>query len=1118
MENLKRKKRTRNGHRSYVKKTITEINELLANEGSDRTLMQGRKAALEEQLEMIQALDSEILKLLEEISDLGDDAVSNEIEEAASLRADVKATIWLIDERSKGQSSASVVDGNERHSVRLSAVRVKLPKLEIRKFDGRVERWQEFWDSFSSSVDNNPDLSDVDKFSYLRGLLKDKARDSISGYALTSANYRCAKEQLQQRYGRRNIIERTHIRELLSLPAVYSERDPARLRAFYDAIETHHRGLQALNVEQDKYATIVVPSLMDKLPETVRLSLLRGKRHEEWNVDDLLNELVLEVELREEHTKAKPQRLDSTNKEDLRSAAALTTRTVDERCAFCLEGHLHENCGKVININDRKAIVRKYGRCFICLGKGHKARDCRKRVNCNACKRGGHHTSLCDLGKRELPNLSAVASPSMHVNSGCRVVLQTAQGVLKGAQNQVRIRVMFDTGSHKSFVTSKAVRAAKLLVKRKEWLEITTFAKTTCDSKLREVFELEISPFKGHGSIKMEAYAVESIAQVKNEHVELRKRDYAHLRNLWFSDVCRANDVFDVDVLIGSDYLWLFQNGNTVRGRPNEPVAVERSLGWVLSGQVKAPSEGINWLHSQVSCVNLVGHDPGTQVTDDIHRLWDYDSVGIRENNEVHEALKDGIVFTGERYQVKLPWKEAHEPLPSNYNVSVKRLKGQLTKLRQQPDILQEYDHIIKEQLQSGIIEPVVELERSEKIHYLPHHAVVRKEAKTTKVRVVYDASCKESKNSLSLNDCLHVGPPLTPLLFDILLRFREKRVALTADIEKAFLNVEIAKDDRDTLRFLWVNDVTSSTLKPVAFRFCRVVFGVNCSPFLLNATLRYHFDKYAESDEKLIRKLKNSFYVDDLVAGGQTDETTIELYQKSKNLLSDGGFKLRKWLSNSPKVREAFHKGEGKHIVSNSKLELDENSFAKSTISSNDETRLEKVLGLPWNFETDTFHFEIGRISTKAFGKRPTRRNILSILAALYDPLGIISPISVMIKVLIQDLCKEGLDWDDDISGEMRNLWHAWLRDLHIAKQIVINRCIYGTIDKPAKCTLHGFSDASVKAYCAVIFFVCEINGAFHIELLTSKTRVAPIKAQTIPRLELMAALILARLESTVL
>jgi hypothetical protein len=130
--------------------------------------------------------------------------------------------------------------------------------------------------------------------------------------------------------------------------------------------------------------------------------------------------------------------------------------------------------------------------------------------------------------------------------------------------------------------------------------------------------------------------------------------------------------------------------------------------------------------------------------------------------------------------------------------------------LRQQPEILKEYDKIINEQLQHGKIEHVVELERpDERVHYLPHHAVVRKNAKTTKVRVVYDASSKECKRAVSLNDCLHVSPSLTPQLFHVLLRFMERRVALVADIEKAFLNVEVDKCDRDVLRFIWIRDVS---------------------------------------------------------------------------------------------------------------------------------------------------------------------------------------------------------------------------------------------------------------------------------------------------------------------
>ena len=148
-----------------------------------------------------------------------------------------------------------------------------------------------------------------------------------------------------------------------------------------------------------------------------------------------------------------------------------------------------------------------------------------------------------------------------------------------------------------------------------------------------------------------------------------------------------------------------------------------------------------------------------------------------------------------------------------------------------------------------------------------------------------------------------------------MLLRFREKRVALIDDIEMAFLNVEIAKEDRDVLRFLWVNDIDCGVLKPVVFRFCRVVFGVNCSPFLLNATLDYHFEKYAETNENLARKLTDIFYVDDLVPEDQTDEAAIELYRKSKNVLADGGFKLRKWLSKSQNVREAFQNEERKQI-----------------------------------------------------------------------------------------------------------------------------------------------------------------------------------------------------------
>ena len=596
--------------------------------------------------------------------------------------------------------------------------------------------------------------------------------------------------------------------------------------------------------------------------------------------------------------------------------------------------------------------------------------------------------------------------------------------------------------------------------------------------------------------------------------MEVRKAEYPHLQGLWFSDVCKDKEVLEVDVLIGADYLWCFQKGRTIRGESDEPVAVETCLGWVLSGPMKGSIE------NGIVSVNLVGHGKirdANETEDYVHKLWDYDTLGIREGDEVHEALKDAISFNGERYQVRLPWKEGHSTLPSNYVNSLRRLKGQVQKLKGNPEVLKEYDVIIKEQIKSGIVEKVTELESVSKVHYLPHHAVVRNNAKTTKVRVVYDASSKDGRKGVSLNDCLHVGPALTPLLYNILIRFREKRVALVGDIEKAFLNIEVERQDRDCLRFLWVENVNDEVIDPVVYRFCRVVFGVNCSPFLLNATLQYHLDSFAELDPEFVRVLKKSFYVDDLVAGDATVERTIELHGKAKKRLAEGGFRLRKWLSNSEEVMTAIQVSDQKEAGTACEEDSSE-TYAKEMLGAKlGEAKNEKVVGLEWNCEEDAFYFELFGHGEKATELVATKRNLLKVLAGLYDPLGLISPILVGMKVLFQELCVNKVGWDEELTDEWKGRWMRWIEDLKLVRVITVPRCLYPMAHGKVTCSLHGFADASKKAYCAMIYFVCEVFGSVHIELLTSKTRVAPLKAQTIPRLELMSGRVLAKLMDTV-
>ena len=204
------------------------------------------------------------------------------------------------------------------------------------------------------------------------------------------------------------------------------------------------------------------------------------------------------------------------------------------------------------------------------------------------------------------------------------------------------------------------------------------------------------------------------------------------------------------------------------------------------------------------------------------------------------------------------------------------------------------------------------------KVHYLPHHAVVRRDKQTTKLRIVFDASAK--CDGPSLNECLYTGPKFDQSILDILLRFRMHQVALTADIERAFLMVSISEQDRDVLRFLWV-DIKKDPPEACAFRFTRVVFGVSSSPFLLNATIQHHLEEHKLAFPNTVKILSRSTYVDDIVSGAGNEEDAYQLYKESKDLLKQGGFNLRKFVTNSCQLQEKIDGSETKSAATHPQL-----------------------------------------------------------------------------------------------------------------------------------------------------------------------------------------------------
>ena len=210
--------------------------------------------------------------------------------------------------------------------------------------------------------------------------------------------------------------------------------------------------------------------------------------------------------------------------------------------------------------------------------------------------------------------------------------------------------------------------------------------------------------------------------------------------------------------------------------------------------------------------------------------------------------------------------------------------------------------------------------------------------------------------------ECLHKGPKFEQKILEILLRFRTYQVALTSDIEKAFLMVSVSECDRDVLRFLWVEDVNKEPPEIRVLRFARVVFGVSCSPFLLNVTLQHHLSQYRNSHLGLVEKLTNSMYVDDVISGAQSEEEAYQLYSTSKNILKQGGFNLRKFTTNSSSLQQRINIAKETDRVVEAKTEASDSSetYSNATLGTTQPTLPgeQKVLGVRWEIGSDRLCF----------------------------------------------------------------------------------------------------------------------------------------------------------------
>ena len=1051
---LARKKARRKGLEVDIKDLMVEISGITDKDslsGNDETKLRARNNILTDTVKELKEVNEEICAALEAES-IEDDVIA-----ARKFLRPVHEVLVIVESKLKpGSPIRSRSASNDN-----AGPRCKLPKLELPVFNGDILKWQEFWGMFDTSINSNHSISDIDRFNYLKRYLSGNAQETISGLTLSSENYREAIHLLKDRYGNAQVQISAHMESLLKIRKVKSMQQVDVLRKLYNDVENCVRNLKSLNVEMNTYGSLLIPLLNERIPDELRILISRKFGNEVWTLDNMLG--YFNEELKAKERCATFQKSDDVRDKrpsfDSFTAANLYVQgetDFDRKCVYCRNSHSPSKCRIVTNIQSRISILRKYAKCFLCLKSGHRVNQCQSKYVCVKCGER-HHISICKGKEREYTKESF----SQHTSSTCNILLQTAKAKVGSLVNEkvILARILFDSGSQRSYITNKLRLKLELPSLRKEKLVIKTFGNN--DSSLKE---LDVVQFKIYSKfvssfIYVEALSVPVICSpLKNQNINAPHKRYQHLEGLTLADHGYGDVDTDVNILIGVDFYYSFLSGKIVRGEEG-PVALESSLGWILAG-CNGSSIGNSAHCFETHTMHAENEEGIKDVKGTLERFWKVESVSEVSDECVIHRFEKSIYHNGERYVTNLPFRPDHDTLPDNYEVSENRLFSLMRRFTKDDKLYKDYNEIFYDYEKQNIIEKVPFDEIAKKfgtVYYIPHHPVVRQNRETTKIRPVFDASW--SINKPSLNDCLYPGPNLLSKIFTVLLKFRMNFIGILADIKQAFLNVEISPEHKDFLRFLLINEESG---RVIIYRFLRLVFGITSSPFLLNGTIKHHLALCDPSDN--LNRLKNDLYVDDVVSGCTTVEEGISFYEEASVIMSNAGFELRKWKTNNKELQNVFYTNENS-TPQRDELSYNEFQFSDNTLNTN------KVLGLEWELGSDQIIFRFDEFIKRSMELKLSKRNVLSLSASIYDPLGLITPITTVVKIIFQMLCRKKLEWDELVPKEVQEIWKKLISGLSTLGPIRINRFSFFEVGHDIiNVEVHAFSDRSKQAYpCAV-------------------------------------------------
>ncbi|XP_073841572.1 uncharacterized protein [Musca autumnalis] len=965
---------------------------------------------------------------------------------------------------------------------------ISVPPCDTEIFHGDYLNWPSFRDWFSAIYITNKKLSPVEKLYHLFQKTSGEAKQIIQHIPLTDEGFDIAWENLKHQYENKRILINNQLRTIFNLPQC-SQESASTLKKLQRDINNAISVLKLYKIDISSWDPIFVFQCSSKLPKlTLSLweqSIAKKTEMPSWEeLNTFLTERYQALESVSDiygpqgSRSSLPQQQRFNNFDKSKNYRVHHTKVDNQKCNLCKGSHILRSCPKFLSMDfkNRLSIVKRDKHCLNCLAQGHIVVNCTSQKTCSECN-SKHHSLLHrakisqqgDNRAKELRKVSqssqtstlqSIELPStsenvrnFHTSVSSKTMLATAWITIVKDGMSHKVRALIDPCSDDSFVSSRVQKLLKLPTMPiaaeisglggERLARCSRIAIFTISSIVNPSFTLEIDALvvpDVTGNVPTHSF----------NYVERNK-----LPNLKFADAEFYKSA-PIDILIGGNLYPLILLGGVEHGILGSLVAQETVFGWIVTGPT----------NKRVARHTIrASHCTRVSIDKQLARFWEIEEVPtISEVSEEDRICEDIYKITVKRnrdgrYMVELPFKSeapSKTVLCSNRYVALCQFLRNEKSMSRNPELKSMYDEVMQEYLSLGHMK-LVESPKSNSApcFYLPHHGVYKPESATTKLRVVFNGSCPTATGK-SLNDLLYVGPVLQKDIISLILNWRMYRYVFNADISKMYRQILI---------------------NPNQTNFQRIIYRSSPDEEVKDYSLRTLLQLAQDEEQRFpigAKILKENMYVDDALVGIHSIPEGIDAKMQLIGILQSAGFHLRKWTSN---CREIIEDVPRDHLLNGEFLHFDDKSIAKT-------------LGIRWNAASDTFYFITEKINNK---NSFTKREVLSVIARLFDPLGWLAPVIITAKIFMQQLWLDEIKWDDHLKPISLMRWKSFLSNyVHIDKISIPRWVKYSP-----ECTIefHGFCDSSELAYAAALYSRVKIGNVISANLLVSKSKVAPIK-----------------------